>query len=90
MSEQLDLSRYGDEERKDWKCVSVIWDEYSDVAYVIEGCKEGSSFDGRLVNDAPVLLAEVKRLRAFQSQVLSGCDGHCAIGECVCADGGVS
>jgi len=73
MSEELDLTRYGDKERKDWFCISNIWDDDGKPAFVIEEGSDTDIFDCNLVNDAPLLLAEVIRLREITSRRCSGC-----------------
>ena len=70
MSNELDLTKYGDDNRKDWTCTCSTFDRYKgNVAYIINDRSYCVVFDRNLVNDAPLLLAEVKRLRAEVEQL---------------------
>ena len=65
MSNELDLTKYGDDDRKNWTCTCSTFDRYKgNVAYIINDRSYCVVFDRNLVSDAPLLLAEVKRLRA--------------------------
>jgi len=83
----IDYSRYEGHTPGPWDALSCLWDDDGNVAYILKGERRGNIFTAKLISDAPLLLAECKRLEALCKTLHDCCVSlhncaNCKHGDC--------